>query len=237
MAQYDSVASKYSEMIMVDPIKKFAQRPQLLKFLSPKKKELILDIGCGDGTIARMVAEKGANVVGYDSSIEQILLAKSKSANTKNIEYFVSTPYIFTHPKVFDKAFAVMVLMYAGSEETLQEFFNSAYKLLKPKGLFIILDVLEEKIPFGKDFYGRLFVRTGKEKGKLLFNVPDSKPFAVDIITFSKQKLESCAKKAGFTSIGWKSLAPEKDGIKILGKEYWEVFSKQNPWEWMILKK
>ncbi len=237
MVQYDSVAREYSEMITVDPVKKFAQRPQLLKLLSPKKKELILDIGCGNGAIARMVAEKGANVVGYDSSIEQILLAKSKTPAAKNIEYFVSTPYTFTYLKTFDKAFTVMVLMYAGSEETLQEFFNSTYKLLKPKGLFVVLDVLEEKIPFGKDFYGRLFVRTAPNKGKLLFNVPDSKPFAVDIITFSKQKLESCAKKAGFSSIEWKNLLPEKEGIKILGKEYWEVFSKQNPREWMILKK
>ncbi|VVB74425.1 Ubiquinone/menaquinone biosynthesis C-methyltransferase UbiE [uncultured archaeon] len=237
MVQYDLVAKDYSEMIAVDPVKKFAQRPQLLNLLSPKKNELILDIGCGDGTIARMVAKKGASVVGYDASIEQILLAKSKSKGLSNLEFLVSTPTIMSYPKKFDKAFAVMVLLYSDSEDMLQSFFNSTFKLLKPSGTFVILDCLEEKIPFGADSYGRTFVKTGANKAKITFSIPGSNPFAVDMMVFSKEKLESCAKKAGFKSIQWKHLVPNKEGIKIMGAEYWANFIKQNYWEWMILKK
>ena len=64
-------------MIRVDPVKIFVQRPSALKLLKAKKGQLVLDVGCGDGIISRLIAKEGAKVVGIDPSKKQIGVAQS----------------------------------------------------------------------------------------------------------------------------------------------------------------
>ncbi len=47
----------------------------VLELLDPKRGERILDIGCGDGVLTAKLAERGCDVVGIDSSPEQIQVA------------------------------------------------------------------------------------------------------------------------------------------------------------------
>lgn len=55
-------------------------KPNLLRILSPKKGEDILDIGCGQGFFSRAIAAAGAKVIGVDIASDLIKLAKEKSS-------------------------------------------------------------------------------------------------------------------------------------------------------------
>ena len=48
----------------------------------------ILDAGCGTGSLSRMLGERGAEVVGVDISEGLIEIAKSRSAENKNLKFF-----------------------------------------------------------------------------------------------------------------------------------------------------
>lgn len=63
--------------------------PQLgaaaLELLDPQPGELILDVGCGDGTLTSRIAEAGARVIGLDSSSEMV-----EAARTRGVDAFVA---------------------------------------------------------------------------------------------------------------------------------------------------
>jgi len=53
----------------------------VLDLLAPKPGELILDVGCGDGTLTMRIAEAGARVIGLDSSPEMIEAARARGVD------------------------------------------------------------------------------------------------------------------------------------------------------------
>jgi len=125
MSQYDLIGKNYSEMIRTDPVKIFVQRPSAVNLLGEVGGKKVLDIGCGDGIISRMVAEQGAIVVGIDPSGKQIMVALGEEKKQPlGIKYFVSEIQSFSFPKKFDSAFAVMVFAYANNSKELQSFFD-----------------------------------------------------------------------------------------------------------------
>ena len=225
-------------MIKVYPIKVFAQRPQALKLLEPVKNKTILDVGCGDGTIARMIAERGADVVGYDISEEQISLAKkSESEKPLGIKYFVSSPEKFTHKKKFDKALAAMVLCYSKDKNRLQNIFDSTYSLLKKGGVFVVLDLNSDKVEFGKNRFGRIFTKSSNGRIMIEFRIPKARPFKGPVNLFSQSDIESCGRAAGFKSITKRKLKFQSKGLKLLDKTYMKEFDRSNFWLWFIFKK
>jgi SAM-dependent methyltransferase len=52
-----------------------------LGLLSAKPGEFIIDIGCGDGTLTRRIADAGARVIGLDSSEEMVEAARAKGVD------------------------------------------------------------------------------------------------------------------------------------------------------------
>jgi SAM-dependent methyltransferase len=48
-----------------------------LDLLDPQRGERILDVGCGEGTLAKKIAERGATVLGIDNSPEMIAAARA----------------------------------------------------------------------------------------------------------------------------------------------------------------
>ena len=58
----------------------------LLQFLPPHS-DNALEIGCGTGGFTRLLATRARSVVAIDLSSQMMRLAKSQSANCRNIEY------------------------------------------------------------------------------------------------------------------------------------------------------
>ena len=52
-----------------------------LALLDPRPGELILDIGCGDGTLTRKIMDAGARVIGLDASEEMVEAARAKGVD------------------------------------------------------------------------------------------------------------------------------------------------------------
>ena len=62
--------------------------PTALRLLDLRAGEAVLDIGCGNGALARRLAAQGACVVAFDFSAEMIRLAKARSsADLPHIQY------------------------------------------------------------------------------------------------------------------------------------------------------
>jgi SAM-dependent methyltransferase len=53
----------------------------VLDLLAPRPGELILDVGCGDGTLTMRIAEAGARVIGLDSSPEMVEAARARGVD------------------------------------------------------------------------------------------------------------------------------------------------------------
>jgi ubiquinone/menaquinone biosynthesis C-methylase UbiE len=53
--------------------------PEMLELLGDVRKKRIVDIGCGDGEYARILAQKGADVLGIDGSEHLIQAARERS--------------------------------------------------------------------------------------------------------------------------------------------------------------
>ncbi|HUG46506.1 MAG TPA: methyltransferase domain-containing protein [Sphingomicrobium sp.] len=54
-----------------------------LDLLDPKPGELILDIGCGEGALTARIVERGAKVIGLDSSEEMIAAARARGLDAR----------------------------------------------------------------------------------------------------------------------------------------------------------
>jgi SAM-dependent methyltransferase len=52
-----------------------------LALLDPRPGELILDIGCGDGTLTQQIIQGGASVIGLDASPDMVEAARSKGVH------------------------------------------------------------------------------------------------------------------------------------------------------------
>jgi 2-polyprenyl-3-methyl-5-hydroxy-6-metoxy-1,4-benzoquinol methylase len=76
---YDMNASFWVQIIREqrDKYRTTITNPAVLRAIGPADGLAILDAGCGEGYLSRMLAEKGAKVTGIDSSAELIKAARS----------------------------------------------------------------------------------------------------------------------------------------------------------------
>jgi len=77
----------------------------VVDLLDPKNGERVLDLGCGDGTLALVIQSKGADVIGVDLSKEMVEVAKSKG-----IKAFVASATHLPFESEFDAIFSNAVL-------------------------------------------------------------------------------------------------------------------------------
>ena len=78
---WDNVASWYDTHLEGgDTYQAKVVAPNLLRILSLRKGETVLDLACGQGYFSRLMADTGAVVTGVDLSQELITMAKEKSS-------------------------------------------------------------------------------------------------------------------------------------------------------------
>ena len=99
-----------------------------LDLLDPKPGEHILDIGCGDGTLTRKIAERGAKVVGIDSSPELV-----EAARAAGIEVHQTDAADMRFDAEFDAAFSNAALHWMLEKERVA---RSIFFALKRGGRF-----------------------------------------------------------------------------------------------------
>ena len=99
-----------------------------LDLLDPKPCERILDVGCGEGTLALKIMERGAIVLGVDNSPEMIAAARAKGVDAlllpaEDMQFFAE----------FDAAFSNATLHWVLQKE---QAARAIFRALKPGSRF-----------------------------------------------------------------------------------------------------
>lgn len=230
--QYNKFSAEYTSLTAIDPAKRFIQYPEALKLLGEVNNKRILDIGCGNGTFTRMLAKRGAVVVGYDPSSKQIKIAqKLEQLEKLGIRYFVSDGPPFLPEYKFDEAVSVMVLLYATDQKNLREIFSYAYKALVGNGSFSSITFNPRFKRLGEIVYNRRFSKTDDGKIQVEFLDEGGKAkMSAKFSDFSITDYERAVKKAGFTKTEWVKLTITPEGKDAKGTTFWQNFENDPPY-------
>ncbi len=111
--------------------------PNLLRLVSPKPGEKILDLGCGQGFFCREFDKSGAKITGVDNSSKLIEIAKKNSS--KSVNYFVGSADNLTFIKeTFDKI--ILVLSLQNMEKADLVIKECAKKIKKGGSMYLVLN-------------------------------------------------------------------------------------------------
>lgn len=105
----------------------------------PPHFENALEIGCGIGEFARLLATRARSVVAIDLSPQMIRLAKARSANYQNIEYLQGDVMGLSLPS---EGYDCIVTMATLHHLPLGEALVKMKDALKPNGVLIIHDLV-----------------------------------------------------------------------------------------------
>jgi SAM-dependent methyltransferase len=108
--------------------------PGIEKLLDLQGKDVILDAGCGNGALSRLLAKKGAEVLGVDFSSTLIKQARERSPGIHFEEMDLTNKPQLEKLKKFDRVVCSMVLH---DMSNILPFFASLRHLLKPNGSFV----------------------------------------------------------------------------------------------------
>ncbi|NCB06254.1 MAG: class I SAM-dependent methyltransferase, partial [Clostridia bacterium] len=87
--QYSALAEAYDELMREVPYADFARQIERLFRFSSHPPHLVLDLACGTGTLTRMMAERGYEMIGADLSPEMLDVARAKCAGLSCAPVFI----------------------------------------------------------------------------------------------------------------------------------------------------
>ena len=130
---WDGLAERYAARPVSDP-EAFERKIAITRgHLSPGA--VMLNVGCGTGSLSMRLADTGAALHGIDISGEMLRIARDKARDTPNVTFHQGTladaPF---GPESLDVLAAYSLLHLLGDRET---FLQEALALLKPGGVFI----------------------------------------------------------------------------------------------------
>ena len=140
MSSYDALASSYDGLMADGSYRKRADWLERLFRKSRIPVHSVLDLACGTGTIACLLAQRGYEVIATDGSVEMLTQAAGKAAALDG------RPPLFLHQamprlRLAEPVDAVVStldsLNYLTRESAIRETFRRVYRWLKPGGQFI----------------------------------------------------------------------------------------------------
>ena len=180
----------------------FARKPtevhkQVVRSAAPQPGERALDVGCGPGTMAIILAKKvlpGGEVVGIDASTEMIDVARRKGKRQGSTACFEaaaieSLPF---DDAAFDLATSTFMLHHL-PDDVQATGLAEVRRVLKPGGRFVIADFSSES----QSFHGHLLSILGHGHGRSSFPA-----------------LEARLRAAGFANV--EQLLSKRKGTMIL---------------------
>ena len=98
-----------------------------------------LEIGCGTGAFARLLAARCRHVIGIDLSVEMVRVARSRSSRFENLEFALADAMSWKFPQShFDFICSIATLHHLEQRELLPKIKDA----LKPGGVFVLLDLV-----------------------------------------------------------------------------------------------
>jgi ubiquinone/menaquinone biosynthesis C-methylase UbiE len=235
----NSVAYQYNENMLAEKYAKCSfyheTRPILhgfsLKMLlrraqmsSSEKIENVLDVGCGDGYMTRMLVNEGVikSAIGIDISKEMIELAKSaiQQDEKKHFEYYSTKveDFVGTSNSInkFPLIISTFMLCHMESVNELHEVLSHIYRLcsgsfvgLLPNPFLNPEDAVKlRKYNIKHDISSEI---TDGEKVAITFDVDTDNQFTLIDFWYSPATYENLFRKAGFSTFQWVPLEIDPD--------------------------
>lgn len=116
----------------------------ILENIKKNSVKKIIDIGCGQGSMAKFLANEypNAKIIALDISQDQLSISKAKMLNENNVDYLLVdieseniAPDLWAKLALADLIYIRYLLLHLRKWDT---FFDNIYKILKPGGAVII---------------------------------------------------------------------------------------------------
>jgi ubiquinone/menaquinone biosynthesis C-methylase UbiE/DNA-binding transcriptional ArsR family regulator len=123
----------------------------LLRVLPPL---VVADLGSGEGLLSELLARRCKQVIAVDNSEKIVAFgaAKAKKNGLKNLDFRLGD---LEDPPVDAESVDLVVLSQAlHHAEKPERAIQAAWRLLRPKGQIMILDLLKHKFPRARELYG-----------------------------------------------------------------------------------
>lgn len=134
LGSFGEVAAHYDQLMEQVPYRMWVGYLLLVWASQGVKPRKVLDVCCGTGTMAELVAKEGREVVGFDLSEDMIAIALEKAKHTFSpVRYLVADATNFELDQVFHAAYSFFdSLNYITTGEGLRKAINQVAKHLKP---------------------------------------------------------------------------------------------------------
>lgn len=122
----------------------------LIKVLNYKA---VADLGAGEGTLAQLLAQRAEKVIAVDLSQKMVEFGQSLAIQNglKNLEYRIGD---IEDPPIADKSLDLAVLSQAlHHAEQPQRAIDAAFRILKPGGRLIVLDLVSHQFEEARELY------------------------------------------------------------------------------------
>lgn len=219
---WDNVASWYDAHLEenADSFQAQVIAPNLMRMLSLKKGDVVLDLACGQGYFARLAQQQGASLTGIDLSGALIARAKEKS---NGINYSVA-PADDTKLKKesFDKVFTVLAFE---NIKKIDESIAEIVRVLKKDGSFILVMLhpafrIPQHADWGFDTKKEVqYRRVDRYLSEVKIEI-EQHPFkgakTIKTVTFHRP-------------LQWYTKLFKKHGLGIVGMEEWISHKKSQP--------
>jgi ArsR family transcriptional regulator len=151
---FDTMATRW-EKIQEEVLNPSVYRKQILELL-PVRTQRIVDLGCGPGGLIPFLLSRGQFIQGVDSSHGMVEVAKKQFQSNANVEILEaqldSLPIDST---CVDTAITSMVLHHISNPSMV---FDEVYRILKPGGSFIMVDLLKHNEEYMRDNFADLWL-------------------------------------------------------------------------------
>lgn len=139
MSSYESFARVYDDFMDNIPYEEWADYVTRLLKEDQVEDGLVLDLGCGTGSLTEILSKSGYEMIGVDNSAEMLEIAREKSTrNQSDILYLLQDMREF---ELYGTVRAVISICdsmnYIIEEKDLTEVFRLVNNYLDPEGIFI----------------------------------------------------------------------------------------------------
>ncbi len=204
---FDTISGNYDDLNRVISLgSDLKWRKKVIKLVSETNPEIILDIATGTGDLAIKFADKSraSKIVGLDLSEGMLSVARKKINGTTladKLEFIQGDSEALPFEEnTFD---AITVSFGIRNFENLDKGLSEILRVLKPKGLFVILETsVPKKAPFKQGYYlytKRILPLIGKlfSKDKVAYNYLSE---SASVFPYG-EKLNNILRKIGFIEV------------------------------------
>ncbi len=235
---YDSLAVAYSKS-HDKPDKKYSMGPTMMSLLSPLEGKVILDIACGDGFFTRQLAARAARVYGIDNSPEQI--KRACATGGANIEYILGDMRTTQLPAC-DGICMPFVFNCLETRAEMAALFKKFHHALSKGGMMVgIVDMPRWPVHDNKKFGAVKRIPSGvlAEGAPMdieLYN-GDAHITTLHGVYHTRKALSFALHEAGFTPVIWHPPQVSAEGLRVMGRDFWEEYLARSDVEYVHVMK